>query len=143
MSSKTCNCLILLVESKYPYCQRCIQTIQHNCSAPMVLMRDYVRQANFTTSPCLICKQNSSHLHSLFVSILFNRTAALGIHLCKTLKLYNYKTRLGGEICLSDINMHNGYKDFLMTFILSFFFPFQVHLLCVFGVFEVCGDVFL
>ena len=48
------------------------------------------------TSPSLVCKQNSSHLHYLCVGILFN-WIALGIHLCKTLQLYILKTRLCGE----------------------------------------------
>ena len=56
----------------------------------------------------LVFKQNSSHLHSLGVIILFN-FSALGIHLCKTWQLFNFKTRLGGEICLSDVNMRKGH----------------------------------
>ena len=42
------------------------------------------------------------------MGILFNRTA-LGIHLCKTSQLCILKTRLGGEIYSSDVNMHKGY----------------------------------
>ena len=64
------------------------------------------------SQPSLVWKQNSSHLHSLCVGILFNCTA-LGIHLCKTSQLYVLKTRLGGEIYSSDVNMHKGY---LITF---------------------------
>ena len=60
------------------------------------------------SQPSLVWKQNSSHLHSLCVGILFNCTA-LGIHLCKTSQLYILKTRLGGEIYSSDVNMHKGY----------------------------------
>ena len=60
------------------------------------------------SQPSLVWKQNSSHLHSLCVDILFNCTA-LGIHLCKTSQLYILKTRLGGEIYSSDVNMHKGY----------------------------------
>ena len=59
--------------------------------------------------PSLVCKQNSSHLHSFCVGILFNRTA-LGIHLCKTSQLCILKTRLGGEIYSSDVNMYKGYS---------------------------------
>ena len=61
------------------------------------------------TSPSLVCKQNSSHLHYLWVGILFN-WIALRIHLCKTLQLYILKTRLGGEIYSSDVNIHKGYQ---------------------------------
>ena len=61
------------------------------------------------SQPSLVWKQNSSHLHSLCVGILFNCTA-LGIHLCKTSQLYVLKTRLGGEIYSSDVNMHKGYS---------------------------------
>ena len=65
------------------------------------------------SQPSLVWKQNSSHLHSLCVGILFNCTA-LGIHLCKTSQLYILKTRLGGEIYSSDVNMHKGYLVVLM-----------------------------
>ena len=44
-------------------------------------MLDYFRRANFISKP-------PSHLHSLYVGILFN-SVALGIHLCKTSQLYN------------------------------------------------------
>ena len=42
------------------------------------------------------------------MGILFNSTA-LGIHFCETSLIFNFKTRLGGEICLCDVNMHKGY----------------------------------
>ena len=42
------------------------------------------------------------------MGILFNSTA-LGIHFCETSLIFNFKTRLGGEIYLSDVNMHKGY----------------------------------
>ena len=58
--------------------------------------------------PSLVCKQNSLHLPSLGVNILFN-CSDLGIHLCTTWQLFNFKTKLGGEICSSDINMQNGH----------------------------------
>ena len=58
--------------------------------------------------PSLVRKQNSSHLHSLGVNILFN-FSALGIHLWKTWQLFNFKTRLGREICLSDVNTRKGH----------------------------------
>ena len=60
--------------------------------------------------PKLVCKQNSLHLHSLSVNILFN-CSALGIHLCKTWQLFIFKTRLGGEICSSDVNVHKGHSN--------------------------------
>ena len=43
------------------------------------------------------------------MGILFNSTA-LGIHFCETSLIFNFKTRLGGEICLCDVNMHKGYS---------------------------------
>ena len=43
------------------------------------------------------------------MGILFNSTA-LGIHFCETSLIFNFKTRLGGEICLCDANMHKGYS---------------------------------
>ena len=52
----------------------------------------------------LVCKQNPLHFHSLFVGILFNSTA-LGIYSCKTSQPYNLKTRPGGELCRSDVNI--------------------------------------
>jgi len=67
----------------------------------MAFMHDYVR-------PNLVCKQNSSHLHYFGVNILFNCSAS-GIHLCKTCKIFNFKTRLGDEICPSYVNMHKGH----------------------------------
>ena len=62
--------------------------------------------------PSRVCKQNSSHLHSLGVNILFN-FSALGIYLCKTWQLFNFNTRLGGEICSSDVNMLKGHWPFV------------------------------
>ena len=59
--------------------------------------------------PSLICKQNSSHLHSLGVNILFN-CSALGIHSCITWQTFIFKTRLGGEICSSDVDMYKDHK---------------------------------
>ena len=44
----------------------------------VALMHDYIRQANFTTK-LLVCKQNSSHLQSLCMVVLFKCTA-LEIH---------------------------------------------------------------
>ena len=44
------------------------------------------------------------------MGILFNSTA-LGIHFCETSLIFNFKTRLGGEICLCDVNMHKGYCE--------------------------------
>ena len=45
------------------------------------------------------------------MGILFNSTA-LGIHFCETSLIFNFKTRLGGEICLCDVNIHKGYCCF-------------------------------
>ena len=46
----------------------------------MALMPDYIRWANFITKPCL------KAIYSLAERILLN-SIALGIHLCKTLRL--------------------------------------------------------
>ena len=56
----------------------------------------------------VVCKQNSLHLPSFGVNILFN-CSDLGIHLCTTWQLFNFKTKLGGEICSSHINMQKGH----------------------------------
>ena len=76
----------------------CSQT----CNVGMALAHDYARLAS------LICKQNFLRVHPLCVGILFNSTA-LRIHLGKTLQHYNFKTRLDGEMCSSDVNVHKGY----------------------------------
>ena len=60
-------------------------------------MRDYVG---------LVYQQNSSHLHSLCLGILF-KCSVLGIHSFKTLQLY---ILIGGEIYSSDVNPHKGYS---------------------------------
>ena len=62
----------------------------------MVFMHVYIRLAKFTTD--LDCEQKFS------VGILFNSTV-LRILLSKTSQLYNFKTRLDGKICQSDLNM--------------------------------------
>ena len=63
----------------------------------------------------LVCKQNSSHLHTLGVNILFN-CSALGIYLSgKTWRLFDFKTRLGGEIYSSDVNIHEGHLCLLFS----------------------------
>ena len=69
------------------------------------LNREPIPLSEQISPPSLVCKQNSSHVHYLYVGIFFN-WIALGIHLCKTSQLFILKTRLGGEIYLSDINMH-------------------------------------
>ena len=58
--------------------------------------------------PSLSSKENSVHLHSLSVDILF-KFAASWILLCKTYQLYNFKMRFEGEICSFDVNMYKGY----------------------------------
>ena len=55
----------------------------------------------------LVYKHNSSYFHALCVGILYN-CAALGIHLCETSPLYNFKTRLV-EICSSNANLHKSH----------------------------------
>ena len=49
------------------------------------------------------------------MGILFNSTA-LGIHFCETSLIFNFKTRLGGEICLCDVNMYKGYSVYPKIF---------------------------
>ena len=59
--------------------------------------------------PKLILLQNSLHLHSLCMGILFNSLPCQAIHfICKTSLFTITTTRLGGEIYLSDINIHTG-----------------------------------
>ena len=55
----------------------------------------------------LVCKHNSSYFHAFFEGIVYN-CAALGIHLCETSQLYNFKTRLV-QICSSNANVHKGH----------------------------------
>lgn len=50
-----------------------------SASLQMALMHNYIRRANFTTK-LLVFKQNSSHLQSLCMGVLFKCTA-LEIHL--------------------------------------------------------------
>ena len=63
-------------------------------------MHDYVRRGNFTTKPLLPGKFSA---FALFVVEILFKFAASGILLCKTQQLYNFKMRLGGEICSFDI----------------------------------------
>ena len=61
--------------------------------------------------PSLVCKENSLHLHSFCVDILFKFTA-LGHSFMQNFATLQFKTRLGGEICSLDVNMHKGYSSF-------------------------------
>ena len=72
----------------------------------MALTHDYIIRANFT-SPHLKEEFSAFALVVLGYSVLLNSTA-LGIYLCKTSQLDNFKMRLGGEICTSDVNMLQG-----------------------------------
>ena len=69
----------------------------------MALTSDYVGGENFTTKN--FSKKSSLHFHWMSVSIIFNSTPT-GIHLCKIVQLQNFKTRIGGEIYSSDVNIH-------------------------------------
>ena len=51
---------------------------------------------------------------TLRICTIFNDSAS-GIHLCKTCKLFNFKTRLGDEICSSYKNMLRVIKCLFMT----------------------------
>ena len=57
--------------------------------------------------PNLDFERASSNVHSLCEIILFNSTAMVFIY-AKTFQLFNFKTRLDGEVCSSDFNMQNG-----------------------------------
>ena len=81
------------------------RTLQAGVRPPFQTLPSFVKNSIL---PSLVCKQNSSHfLHSLGVNILFN--CSFGIHLCTAWQLFNFKTRLGSEICSSDVNMQNGH----------------------------------
>ena len=104
---KLCSFLLFMVDlmRKFPTTFRTLLR-----GAIMVLMHDYIRRANFTTKPRRI-------FTPLCVGILFSCTA-LGIHSCNILHLYILKTRLGGEIYSSDINMRKGYHQNLFESLL-------------------------
>ena len=69
----------------------------------------WLRQTNqFHHQAPIVCKQNSSHLHSLFVGILFNPTT-LSIHWCKTSQLYNFNSRRGNEIFRFGVSLYKGH----------------------------------
>ena len=82
------------------------RTLQGGVWPPFQTLPSVVKN---TIPPSLVIKQNSLHFPSLGVNILFN-CSDLGIHLCTTWQLFNFKTKLGGEICSSDqINMQKGH----------------------------------
>lgn len=62
----------------------------------MALMPDYIYEQIFSSS--LICKQDT-----LWAWVFFFKSIALGIRLCKTSQLYNFKTMLGGKIFSTDV----------------------------------------
>ena len=64
--------------------------------------------------PSLVCKESSLHLHSFCVDILFKFTA-LGHSFMQNFATLQFKTRLGGEICSFDVNMHKGYCSHYFT----------------------------
>ena len=81
----------------------------------MVLcMINYVRRANFTCPPSLVCKKNSSHLFSLFVGILFNSAAMEFIYA----KLRNFMISIRSLVAKfarrSDVNMHESQRNHLL-----------------------------
>ena len=78
----------------------CVKINLQNFTNRMALMHDYVRRGNFTTKPLLPGKFSA---FALFVVDILFKFAASGILLCKTQQLYNFKMRLGGEICSFDI----------------------------------------
>ena len=72
------------------------------------------------------------------MGILFNSTA-LGIHFCETSLIFNFKTRLGGEICLCDVNMNKGYCEgvfleiciYIILIRTFYFYEYFTEVLCV------------
>ena len=69
-------------------------------------MHGNVRRANFTTKPHLQGKYSAL---ALFVHGYSFQSCCLGNSFTQTSQLYNFNTRLGGEICSSDIAMHKGH----------------------------------
>ena len=72
----------------------------------MALMHDYVRRANFTTKPRL---RGIFSAFALFVRGYSFKFTALGHSFMQNFATLQFKTRLGGEICSLDVNMHKGY----------------------------------
>ena len=69
-------------------------------------MHDYVRRANFTTKPRL---RGIFSAFALFVRGYSFKFTALGHSFMQNFATLQFKTRLGGEICSLDVNMHKGY----------------------------------
>ena len=69
-------------------------------------------ELDITLSEWLLCMITSDQVSfvskTLRICTIFNDSAS-GIHLCKTCKLFNFKTRLGDEICSSYKNMRKGH----------------------------------
>ena len=72
----------------------------------MALMHDYVRRANFTTKPRL---RGIFSVFALFVRGYSFKFTALGHSFMQNFATLQFKTRLGGEICSLDVNIHKGY----------------------------------
>ena len=72
----------------------------------------------------VVCKQNSSHLHSLCEGILFNPTT-LSIHWCKTSQLYNFNSRRGNEIFRFGVSLYKGHWCSVSCSSCFFFFFFD------------------
>ena len=80
-----------------------------NKTLTMALMHDYVRRANFTTKPRL---RGIFSAFALFVRGYSFKFTALGHSFMQNFSTLQFKTRLGGEICSLDVNMHKGYSIF-------------------------------
>ena len=78
----------------------------HHIPLGMALMHDYVRRANFTTKPRL---RGIFSAFALFVRGYSFKFTALGHSFMQNFATLQFKTRLGGEICSLDVNMHKGY----------------------------------
>ena len=80
----------------------------------MALMRVHGRGANFSNEPRYVCGQNSLHLHPLRMSIFTKNNyrgnsfmqEPVASDLCEGSHMKTLETRLSGNICSSDVNLH-------------------------------------
>ena len=73
----------------------------------MAVMGQYIRQAHFTTKPHFTAKLFAFALFVHGYSFQLTALSSNSFNM-QNFPFYNFKTRLGGEIFLSDINMHTG-----------------------------------
>ena len=77
-------------------------------------MINYVRRANFTCPPSLVCKKNSSHLFSLFAGMLFNSAALEFTYARLRNFMISIRSLVANFARRSDINMHEGQRNDLL-----------------------------